>query len=217
MKVTEAALKGFIRLRRTVSNRTGMKETAATSSYRIKTGRRESVKEELTDTNYYNDRKPAFRKPAGEYFVTGSENTSAMGSLIWYNAASSRWMRRERTTICWAWVNGDAQTKGFPSHLMNHEVKKEVTNGKHRVIYHAHPTNGSPPDSFFRWEDKVFTRELWKWLPSAPVVLPDGVGVVGRMVPADDIAVAISELMKSTTLPYGSPFLPVCLPAKLLD
>ena len=26
----------------------------------------------------------------------------------------------------------------LPSHLMNHEVKKEVSGGLHRVIYHAH-------------------------------------------------------------------------------
>ncbi|MDY3918541.1 MAG: hypothetical protein SOZ59_05995 [Candidatus Limivivens sp.] len=25
----------------------------------------------------------------------------------------------------------------LPTHLMNHEVKKRVTGGKHRVIYHA--------------------------------------------------------------------------------
>ena len=46
-------------------------------------------------------------------------------------------------------------------------------------------------------EDKVFTRELWEMATECPVVFPDGVGVVGWMVPGGrDIAVATSELMK---------------------
>jgi rhamnulose-1-phosphate aldolase len=80
---------------------------------------------------------------------------------------------------------------------MNHEVKKEVTNGKHRVIYHAHPTNVIALTFVLPLEDKVFTRELWEMATECPVVFPDGVGVVGWMVPGGrDIAVATSELMK---------------------
>ena len=45
--------------------------------------------------------------------------------------------------------------------------------------------------------DEVFTRELWEMATECPVVFPDGVGVVGWMVPGGrDIAVATSELMK---------------------
>ena len=80
---------------------------------------------------------------------------------------------------------------------MNHEVKKEVTNGKHRVIYHAHPTNVIALTFVLPLEDKVFTRELWEMATECPVVFPDCVGVVGWMVPGGrDIAVATSELMK---------------------
>ena len=81
--------------------------------------------------------------------------------------------------------------------MMNHEVKKEGTNGKHRVIYHAHPTNVIALTFVLPLEDKVFTRELWEMATECPVVFPDGVGVVGWMVPGGrDIAVATSELMK---------------------
>ena len=81
--------------------------------------------------------------------------------------------------------------------MMNHEVKKEVTNGKHRVIYHAHPTKVIALTFVLPLEDKVFTRELWEMATECPVVFPDGVGVVGWMVPGGrDIAVATSELMK---------------------
>ena len=80
---------------------------------------------------------------------------------------------------------------------MNHEVKKGVTNGAHRVIYHAHTTNVIALTFVLPLEDKVFTRELWEMATECPVVFPDGVGVVGWMVPGGrDIAVATSELMK---------------------
>ena len=72
-----------------------------------------------------------------------------------------------------------------------------VTGGKHRVIYHAHPTNTIALTFVLPLEDKVFTRELWEMATECPVVFPDGIGVVGWMVPGGrDIAVATSELMK---------------------
>lgn len=40
--------------------------------------------------------------------------------------------------IRWGLVEGGRPTSELPTHLMNHEVKKKLTNGKHRVIYHAH-------------------------------------------------------------------------------
>ena len=80
---------------------------------------------------------------------------------------------------------------------MNHEVKKKLTNGKHRVIYHAHTTNTIALTFVLPLDDKVFTRELWESATECPVVFPDGVGVIGWMVPGGrDIAVATSELMK---------------------
>lgn len=47
----------------------------------------------------------------------------------------------ENYRIRWGLVEGGKPTSELPAHLMNHEVKKRVANGKHRVIYHAHTTN----------------------------------------------------------------------------
>ena len=45
-------------------------------------------------------------------------------------------------------------------------------------------------------KDEVFTRELWEMATECPVVFPDGVGVVGWMVPGGrTIAQATSALM----------------------
>ena len=80
---------------------------------------------------------------------------------------------------------------------MNHEVKLLASNGKHRVIYHAHPANIIALTFVLPLTDEAFTRELWEMATECPVVFPAGVGVVPWMVPGGrDIAVATSELMK---------------------
>ena len=103
----------------------------------------------------------------------------------------------ENYRIVWGLVNGGRPTSELPSHLMNHEVKKTASNGKNRVIYHAHTTNVIALTFVLPLKDEVFTRELWEMATECPVVFPQGVGVVPWMVPGGrDIAVATSELMK---------------------
>lgn len=103
----------------------------------------------------------------------------------------------ENYRICWGLVKGGRPTSELPSHLMNHEVKKQATGGKHRVIYHAHPANVIALTFVLPLKDEVFTRELWEMATECPVVFPDGIGVVEWMVPGGrDIAVSTSELMK---------------------
>ena len=98
--------------------------------------------------------------------------------------------------IRWGLSGGGRPTSELPSHLMNHEVKKEVSNGRHRVIYHAHTTNVIALTFVLPLKDEVFTRELWEMATECPVVFPDGVGVVGWMVPGGrTIAQATSALM----------------------
>ncbi len=98
--------------------------------------------------------------------------------------------------VVWGLVNGGRPTSEFPSHLMNHAVKKAATDGKHRVIYHAHPANTIALTFVLPLTDEAFTRELWEMATECPVVFPGGIGVVPWMVPGGrDIAVATSELM----------------------
>ena len=103
----------------------------------------------------------------------------------------------ENYRILWGLVNGGRPTSELPSHLMNHEVKKHVTNGKHRVIYHCHPTNLIALTFVLPLTAEAFTRELWEMATECPVVFPSGVGVVPWMVPGGrEIAVETSRLME---------------------
>jgi len=99
--------------------------------------------------------------------------------------------------VVWGLENDARPTSELPSHLLNHQVKLLTTNGKHRVIYHAHPKNLIALTFVLPLEDAVFTRELWEVMTECPVVFPEGIGVLKWMVPGSfEIAVATSELMK---------------------
>ena len=78
----------------------------------------------------------------GEYFIaTGSGKyfrhvQRAMQDtccIVEINAAGDAWR------IVWGLEKGGRPTSEFPSHFLNHSVRKAATGGACRVIYHAHP------------------------------------------------------------------------------
>lgn len=137
---------------------------------------------------------------AGEYFLTtGSgkffrnvilDPAHSIG-IVEINAAGDSWR------ILWGLEGGAKPTSEFPSHFMNHSVRKAATNGEYRVIYHAHTPNLIAMTYILPLTARDFTRALWQSATECPVVFPGGVGVVPWMVPGGaDIALATSELMK---------------------
>lgn len=136
----------------------------------------------------------------GEYFIsTGSgkyfRNVPLAPQdnicIVEINAAGDAWR------IVWGLEKGGRPTSEFPSHFLNHSVRKEATGGACRVIYHAHPANLIAMTYILPLSARDFTRALWKSATECPVVFPGGVGVVPWMVPGgSDIALATSQLMK---------------------
>lgn len=103
----------------------------------------------------------------------------------------------DRARIVWGLEKGGHPTSEFPSHIMNHSVKKEATGGAHRVIYHAHVPAVIALTFVLPVSAKAFTRVLWRSATECPVVFPEGVGQVPWMVPGGpEIAQATSEEMK---------------------
>ena len=111
--------------------------------------------------------------------------------IVEINEAGDAWR------IVWGLEKGGHPTSEFPSHFLNHSVRKEATGGACRVIYHAHPANLIAMTYILPLTARGFTRALWKSATECPVVFPGGVGVVPWMVPGgSDIALATSQLMK---------------------
>ena len=99
--------------------------------------------------------------------------------------------------VVWGLEKGGRPTSEFPSHLLNHNVRKAATNGEARVIYHAHTPAIIALTYVLPLTDRDFTRVLWQSATECPVVFPGGVGVVEWMVPGGaDIAIATSKLME---------------------
>jgi len=137
---------------------------------------------------------------AGEYFLASGSGKFFRNFEI--DAEDSMCIleiddKGENYRILWGLSQGGRPTSELPSHLMNHEVKKVVTNNLHRVIYHAHTTNLIALTFVLPLNGELFTRELWEMATECPIVFPNGVGIVEWMVPGGrDIAVETSKLMK---------------------
>ncbi len=99
--------------------------------------------------------------------------------------------------IVWGLEEGGVPTSEFPTHFMNHSVRKRVTNGENRVIYHAHTPYVIALTYVLPQNAEIFTRMLWKSATECCVVFPGGVGVVPWMVPGGaDIARATCAEME---------------------
>lgn len=201
MKVLDMTfVQGFIRMADDGFHLGWHERNGGNLSYRIKPEEIELIKNRLKNDGPWVPIGASVPNLAGEFFlVTGSgkffrdikEDPEATLAIIELDD------KGENYQLKWGLVEGGKPTSELPSHLMNHAVKKHVTNGKYRVIYHAHPTNIIALTFVLPLEDEVFTRELWEMATECPVVFPDGIGVVGWMVPGGrEIAEATSKLME---------------------
>lgn len=110
--------------------------------------------------------------------------------IVEIDDTGSRWR------IVWGLEGGAKPTSEFPSHFLNHSVRKQATGGANRIIYHMHPANVIAMTYILPLTDRDFSRALWKSATECPVVFPEGVGVVEWMVPGGpEIARATSRLM----------------------
>lgn len=169
-------------------------------SYRLKPTEVEIIRPRLNNTGEWHPIGTSVPGLANEFFMvtgTGKYFRNIIVDPEVCTAIIELDDKGENYRIRWGLVDGGLPTSELPTHLMNHEVKKKITNGEHRVIYHAHTTNTIALSFVLPLDDEIWTRELWEMATECPVVFPEGVGVVGWMVPGGrDIAVATSKLME---------------------
>ena len=200
MKVLDAEfVQGFIRMAYDGFLQGWHERNGGNLSYRVKPEEVESVKENFAAKDW----QPigtTVPKLAGEHFLVTGSGKYFRNVII--KPEDSICMielddKGENYRIVWGLAGGGRPTSELPSHLMNHEVKMRVTDGKYRVIYHAHPANVIALTFVLPLNDVVFTRELWEMATECPIVFPGGIGVVPWMVPGGrEIAVETSKLME---------------------
>ncbi|OPJ62723.1 rhamnulose-1-phosphate aldolase [Clostridium oryzae] len=201
MKVEELKfVKDFVRITHDAWLKGWHERNGGNFSYRIKDEEVAELKELINETSECTPIGVSVPNLANEYFlVTGSGKY--MRNVILDPEANIGIAKIDEKgknyKVVWGLINGARPTSEFPSHLMSHSVKKEVTNGKNRVILHSHTTNIIALTFVLPLDSKVFTRELWEMATECPVVFPSGVGVVPWMVPGGAaIAKETSKLMK---------------------
>ena len=84
--------------------------------------------------------------------------------------------------IVWGLTVGRKPTSEFPTHILNHSVRAAATQGKSRVIYHAHPVDVIALTFVLPPTAKAFSRAFWQAMTECVVIFPEGVGVVPWMV-----------------------------------
>ena len=132
-------------------------------SYRLKPEEVELIRPRLNESGEWTEIGTEVPGLAGEFFlVTGSGkyfrniivDPEVCLAIIEIDYTGTKYRIR------WGLVEGGRPTSELPTHLMNHEVKKRITNGKHRVIYHAHTTNTIALTFVLPLDDQVFTRAI---------------------------------------------------------
>lgn len=187
MKVLDSsAAKGFIRMSDD-GWRLGWHEChGGNLSYRLTETEVEEVKEELKTDGAWIDLPVNVPELSGDFlYVTGSGkfmrnmtlNPEDSFGMIEINEDGGSYR------IVWGLAGGGRPTSELPAHLMNQAVKKRVTDGRYRVIYHAHPANIIALSFILPLKDEIFTRELWEMEPECAMTFPSGMGVLPWMVP----------------------------------
>lgn len=169
-------------------------------TYWMKSEEVDQIKEELKETSEWREIGTEVKELSNEYFLisgTGKyfhhmkKDPKICTGIIQVNETGDHYR------ICWGFEDGGKPTSELPTHLMNMEVRSRQTNGRNRVIYHAHCPNLIALTFLLPLQDEIFTRELWEMMTECPVIFPEGLGVVEWMVPGGkEIAVASSALME---------------------
>ena len=158
--------------------------------------------------------RPYFRKTPGDW-VKMDVQAENLKNEFFISTGSGKFLRNvdlePQNSICiveinnkgdsyrivWGLEDGGKPTSEFPTHFMNHSIRKRVTNGENRVIYHAHTPYVIALTYVLPLKAEIFTRALWKSATECCVVFPNGVGAVPWMVPGGaEIAKATCELME---------------------
>lgn len=193
-------VKGFIRVTFDAYKKGWHERNGGNLSYRLTENEVEEARPFLEKPVSENENGTAVPDLAGEYFLlTGSGKY--MRNIILDPETNIALIRisddGKRYAVLWGFKNGGRPTSELPTHLINHSIKKKVSDGRHRVIYHAHPANIVALSFILPLTDKAFTNELWEMISECPMVFPEGVGVVPWMVPGRaDIGIATGKKME---------------------
>ena len=175
------AVRGFIRMCTDGWEQGWHERNGGNLTYRMKPEEVEQCCPFFTAPREWNSMGVQADNLKGEYFITTGSGKFLRNvqddpehniGIVEINDTGDSWR------IVWGLENGARPTSEFPSHFMNHSVRKAATNGAYRVIYHAHTPSLIAMTYIMPLTARDFTRALWQSATECPVVFPGGVGVL---------------------------------------
>lgn len=144
----------------------------------------------------------------GEYFlVTGSgqffrhalERPNQVFGIVQIVEGGTAWRQ------VWGFTSGARPTSEFATHLVAHAIRKRLSDGRERMILHAHLPEFIALSFLEDLDSRALTRALWEKMPECIVIFPDGVRVVPLLLPGTvEIAEASAlELEKSRIISWS--------------
>lgn len=156
-------------------------------SYRLKEPERELVKD-VTKHGEWNALDSSYQVPelakemlmisaSGSHFRSIDYYPKECAGIIEIDSKGSAYRQ------LWGFKGKGRPTCELPTHLLIHQFKKAQTNGKSRVVYHAHPSDAIVLSSTCGTSSRELTYKLWTAMSEAAIVFPEGVGILPWMVP----------------------------------
>ena len=128
---------------------------------------------------------------AGSYFQALEQAPERLLGIVELDGAGSAYRVR------WGFAEGGRPTSEFAGHMLIHQARFQATGGAARAVYHAHPASVVALSKLIPLEPRAFSRVVWKAMTEGIMVCPEGIGVVGCLVPGSlELARASAEQMR---------------------
>lgn len=128
---------------------------------------------------------------SGSHFRTVERDSSTSLGIIEISLEGDAWRS------VWGFKGGGCPTSELASHFMIHAVRKGVSGGDDRVVYHTHPENIIALTAALAPSTQKYSQLMWKCLTESILMAPKGIGVAQWMVPGStELAEETGTLME---------------------
>ena len=124
---------------------------------------------------------------SGKFLANVASDPVSNAGIIEIDAAGGAWR------IVWGLKGDGRPTSEVSAHVVAHEVRKRVSGGTARVLYHAHPAALVALTALVPADARTLSRLLWGSLTESVIAIPGGVGFLGWMVPGSAELAAATE------------------------
>ncbi len=128
---------------------------------------------------------------SGKFLRNVQSDPACNAGIVEVNWEGNAWR------VVWGLKDGARPTSEIGAHVAAHGVRKQVTDGAARVLYHAHPNALIALTSLVPADARTLTRLLWSTVTESVIAFPGGVGALAWKVPgSSDLARATAQVMR---------------------